>query len=375
MAEENGTRFSSIDILKGIAIIGIVLVHVVIRRSEGGGETPLFMQTLYLILMSFFLISGYFYRPGQGFKQSMKKRVLQLGVAITICSIVLPAIMMIWLFIVGQAPADPLNDYVEAVLRAMNITNLFEPVDTACICPLSGASIGYYYIWVMLGAFIIFYAFADLVMDRWGNICAMIIALLIITYLMVQYMGVRLPFFFHLAPIAAAFMFMGAALAKVDIVGKIESFELGNVKYWLPLIVSAVILVPFVILFHPGTGFDQFVFGNNGAPSVYSYFVQASAMFVICIYITAFMSKIPGFTAFFTMFGKHSLGILLLHGFFIKLFMAPFFELNEEMWFPGGLSMMQKVILSVAVFTACIIICEFGPRIVRKLMGKDPVPE
>ena len=55
--------------------------------------------------------------------------------------------------------------------------------------------------------------------------------------------------------------------------------------------------------------------------------------------------------------------------------MAPFFELNEEMWFPGGLSMMQKVILSVAVFTACIIICEFGPRIVRKLMGKDPVPE
>ncbi len=141
MAEENGTRFSSIDILKGIAIIGIVLVHVVIRRSEGGGETPLFMQTLYLILMSFFLISGYFYRPGQGFKQNMKKRVLQLGVAITVCSIVLPAIMLIWLFIVGQAPADPLNDYVEAVLRAMNITNVFEPVDTACICPLSGASI------------------------------------------------------------------------------------------------------------------------------------------------------------------------------------------------------------------------------------------
>ena len=67
MAEGTAARLSSVDILKGIIIIGVVLTHTVIRRGDNGGEIPLFMQALYLLLMAFFLISRYFYRLGKGF--------------------------------------------------------------------------------------------------------------------------------------------------------------------------------------------------------------------------------------------------------------------------------------------------------------------
>ena len=375
MTEEKVSRFSSFDILKGITIMGIVLTHIVIRRGEGGGETPLFMQTLYLMLMVFFFISGYFYRPGNGFAHNMKKRVLQLGVAVVICSVVLSLIILIWLFIFGQAPADPLNDYINAVLRALNLTNLFEPVTTSCITPISGASIGYYYVEVMLVAFVIFYGLAKYVMDNWYRIAAVIIALLVITCLMVEFVGLRFPLFSHLSPIAAAFMFMGAAFAKLNLVNKVQSFEFRSAKYWLPFIVCLVCGAVLVVLFHPGTGFDAFYFGSYGGMSVYIYFVQATLMFIVFLYVAALFSKIPGLKGFFTMFGKHTLGILLLHGFFIKMMMVPFFQMTDEMWFPGGMSIVQMVLLAIGVFSACLLVCEFGPKVMKKMLKKDAAAE
>lgn len=375
MTEGTVSRCSSVDILKGITIIGIVLTHVVIRRTDGGGETPLFMQVLYLMLMVFFFISGYFYRPGNSFVHNMKKRVIQLGVAIVICSVVLPLIISVWLFIFGQSPADPLIDYFNAVLRSLNLTDLFEPVTTSCITPISGASIGYYYVEVMLFAFIIFYGLAKYVMDNWYRIAAVIIALLVITCLMVEFVGLRFPFFSHLSPIAAAFMFMGAAFAKLNLVDKVQSFEFRSAKYWLPFIVCLVCGVVLSILFHPGVGFDAFYFGSFGGMSVYIYFIEATLMFVAFLYVAALFSKIPGFTGFFTMFGKHTLGILLLHGFFIKMMMIPFFQMTDEMWFPGGMSIVQMALLAVGVFTACLLVCEFGPKVMKKMLKKEAAAE
>lgn len=371
MAEGTAARLSSVDILKGIIIIGVVLTHTVIRRGDNGGVMPLFVQALYLLLMAFFLISGYFYRPGKGFVYNLKKRVLQLGVAVVICSFLLPAIISVWLFIFGQSPADPFCNYCEAVLRALNLTDLFEPVADPLLTPLSGASIGYYYIWAMLFAFIIFYALAEYVMDSWYRIAGTIIALLAVTCLMVDFVGIRFPFYIHLSPIAAAFMFMGAALAKLKLIDKIESSEFDSARYWLLLIVNASCLIFFLLVFHPGTRFDQFFFGDMGGPFVFIYFLQATMMFIVCLYVTTLFSKIRGLTGFFSPFARHTLGILLLHGFFIKMMMIPFFEMTEDMWFPGGMSPVQMILLATGVFTACLLVCELGPKMMERLLRKD----
>ena len=379
MAETDGARLSSIDVLKGIAIIGIVLVHTVIRRGEGvGSETPLFLQALYLLLMVFFIISGYFYRPGKGFRYNMSKRVKQLAIAILICAIVLPAITMVWLAIFGQLPADPLNDYLLAFLRAVGCYDNFVPSTEPMYCAISGSCIGYYYLLAMLVAFIIFYALADRVMDSFWNVLAVVIALLVITCLMVEFDCVRLPFYIHLGPLAAAFMFFGASLARFDFVGKVESFEWRSLRYWLPLIVCTAVFVPLLIFFHPGTQFDQFIFGGLGGPSVYVYFVQASLMFCIVIYVTKLISFIPAVGGLFRIYGEHTLGILLLHGFVIKMAVIPFFTMSTDKWFPGGLTMVQSVALSLFVLVTTLMICILGPKIIGRAMskyGKGPASE
>ena len=76
-------RVRSLDMYKGIAILGVIAVHVFIfptmqqGEAEGSGM-PLVVQALYLGLLGFFAISGYFYRPNRGFANNVKKRLLIL---------------------------------------------------------------------------------------------------------------------------------------------------------------------------------------------------------------------------------------------------------------------------------------------------------
>ena len=87
-----GARISGVDGLKGIVIIGVVFVHLVLLggvNREDGEDMPLIMQILYLGLMSFFIITGYFFRPGKGFIGNIRSRSL-LFVALVSSVVLLP---------------------------------------------------------------------------------------------------------------------------------------------------------------------------------------------------------------------------------------------------------------------------------------------
>jgi len=57
-----------------------------------GGGMPVIVQSLYLGLMGFLILSGYFYRP-RGFKTNMGKRLKQIAVPLAIGSLTLPLIL------------------------------------------------------------------------------------------------------------------------------------------------------------------------------------------------------------------------------------------------------------------------------------------
>jgi len=365
-------RYASPDALKGIVIVLVVLVHIVLLAntgSEEGRTKPLVMQILYLGLMVFFLLSGYFYRPGRTIMDNIKKRALQLLVALVICSVALPVITYCWLALMGQS--SDISNIFDAFIESMCLNDLFvkaglDPTHAACC-----TSVGYYYLWTMMGGFLIFYTIANYVMEDFRKIAVAIAALLGVTALIMIFWDVKMPFQIHLAPIAACFMLIGATLAKVNLLDRIESFEWRSGRYWLPLIVCLVVGVGLSFLFPPGVKFDYLEFGDYGVWSLFPYVVEAVCMFVVYLYLALLFSKIPLLSKPIVIASQHSMGILLLHGFIATILIAPFFVIPTTSWFPTDMTMVQRAIVAFATLILCIVICRYGPKVIGRVRKKE----
>ena len=88
--------------MKGLLIVGIVIVHLLMLNSvrDSGRSFTNLIQPLYLVLMSFFIISGFFYKPERSFKENMKRRVIPLLLSVVTCAVGLPVIIYLWLAMV-----------------------------------------------------------------------------------------------------------------------------------------------------------------------------------------------------------------------------------------------------------------------------------
>jgi len=363
------SRFESLDVLKGFIILAVVFAHLLVSStgSESGRADSIVLQILYLGLMSFFLISGYFYRPDRGFVANMRKRGTQMVLAITVCAIVLPVITYVWLALCGQT-SDP-SDILGAFIRAMQLDELFEPLGPTYDYIACAFSVGYYYIWVMIGGFIVFYALADRVMDDVRKLAAVLVILIAVFMLDVEFWPVKLPFYFNLAPLAAVFMFAGAFMAKVRFVEKVEGFEWKTLGFWKPFLLCLVIGVVLCLILPPGTKFDWAYFGEYGGLSVIPYIIESVCMFVVFVYIAKFVAKVPVLSKLLDVAGQHTLGIILLHGFVATLICALFYTIPTTCWFPPEMGLVNRIALAVAVTTICLVVCIFGPKLVRRARG------
>jgi len=366
----SASRMGSVDFLKGLIIIAIIGAHIILSSTGDAGarEMPLVLQIIYLGLMAFFIISGYFYRPNKGFVYNMKKRLMQLVVALVICSVVLPIILFIWLTIVGQMP-DP-YDIWYGFLKGMCLTDLFSEPAGATYYATCSAAVGYYYLWAMVWGFLIFYALADYIMTDVRKIIATIVILIAVNIVYIEFCCITLPFHMHMGPIAALFMFLGAFMAKYDLLGKIEHFEWKNMKYWLAIIACLAFGIAMCYVFHPGTKFDWLIFGDYGGWSVITYFLEAGSMFVVFVFICKLFSMIPVFSKIFEIAGQHTLGTLLLHGTIATMVIAPFYTITHTSWFPTEMTTVERCIVFVVTLVACILICRYGPQIVKSIKVK-----
>jgi len=362
------TRYQSLDILKGFIIITIVFLHLIFNNHETYGKPAIYLQILYLGLISFFIMSGYFYRPGRGIRRNLEIRTKQLFLTLAVCTVVLSAILFVWLTVLGYATS--LDDYINALVWGFGQSNVFEPYGAAKVFPVCGASVGYYFLWTMQIAFIIFYLLAERVMDSNWKVAVTIFVLILFTFVWSEFVGIRLPFHADLAPSAAAFMFTGAWLARQDLVGTIERFEIRTKQFWLPFVICLVCGIGLSLVFNPDTNYDNLVLGDYGGYSAFPYYFEAVLMCVVYFYIAGFVSKVPGLRTVLSKFGEHTLGILLLHGFVASMIIAPFWPLTNESWFPLTMTLMERIAVALATLIISYVLCRYGPYVVSRIRQK-----
>ena len=371
MPDSHGPRIEYVDALKGAIIIAIVFVHLtMLSGMERGGsaqEMPLVMQALYLGLMSYFIISGYFFRPGRGFSENMRRRGTQLVAALLICTLVLPAVLYLWATIFGKCPGT--DDYVRAMMQCFASQAVFEDISVPLDSPLSSPTVGYYYLWAMVGAFVVFYAVADRIRGDLRLEAAAIVILLAVQCLYIEFIHLRLPLYFHVSPIAAAFMVLGMTLKEKDVLHRIGEFRVREAGFWglfLGCLAGAAVLV---YLLHPDVMFDLCYFGAYGGLSVFSYFAEASLMFVVLSYVMLFITKVPLLHIPFTEMGRHTLGTMLLHSFIPKMMLIPFFAYAGGIM-PSGFGFFPSLAVAFADLILCYAVCRFGHGTVSRITGR-----
>ncbi len=364
----DNVRIRGLDGLKGAVIIGIVFAHLVLLNGmnrEGGGEMPLYMQTLYLALMTFFIISGYVFKPDRGFKANMRPRLL-IPIAMTTTAIIFPLVIYAWATIFGQCPG--LDDLTAAILQGFRLQNVFEDVSIPLTTPVSFVSVGCYYLWAMFFGFMIFYALADRVYGNRKLELISIAVLLVIQCLYVEFVHLSLPLALQLAPIAAAFMLIGMMMSEGKSIQRVEEFHYRDPMYWAPMAVCLLIGGVLVCLFHPEVFFDQCMFGTHGGYSVFPFFLEASAFFVVFVYIMNLVARVPLLRVPFLEMGKHTLGTLLLHGFLVKIMLMPFFTFT--IYLMPDVDKILAAAIVVVDLVLCYMICTYGPKVISGLRKK-----
>ncbi len=349
---ENGSaenpRIKSLDVYKGIAILGVLAVHVFVystMQDKGGDQSgmPLVLQGLYLGLLGFFAISGYFYRPNRGIRNNLRKRFGILGLAYFSCAIILPMILCAEMAIAG--PNTPsFSDYVEALKWVCGSPMLFEPYEDPNSYAMCAGAIGYYYIQIMLVTFLVFYIVADRLLCSWKRMLAACLFLGALQVLIPEVYPNNLPFHSQQLPIGLLFMLLGAYAGRFKLVEKVEYGGWRNRWVLAGLGMCAVICVILTYLFPPGTGFNNCQFGDHGGWSAIPFIFDAAAMIMVEVFICFMISKIPLLSCLISYLGKHTLSLMLLQGFVVKLVLIPFYEIPTDSWFPT-VSMATKLLL------------------------------
>ena len=124
-----------------------MILHIgIVVKSDVGEPSPI-IQALYLGLISFFIISGYFFKPGRGFRENMRRRIKVLFYALVTASVCLSVICFLWCLLWGQ-PTN-LDDLALCLERAFNLERSFLDFDIRAPDPripwaICGFSAGYF---------------------------------------------------------------------------------------------------------------------------------------------------------------------------------------------------------------------------------------
>ncbi|MBE6526619.1 MAG: acyltransferase [Thermoplasmata archaeon] len=361
---EAGSRLSLVDIFKGVVITLVVLTHVLFAMN-GDSESPVIFQCLFLGLFGFMLLSGYFYRPGRGFVANMKKRFFQLAVALTVCTVVITALSYVWCVVWGQNVDS--DDFVNALSLGMALNKSFVPLDSGVTWSGCMNCIGYYYIWAMLVAFVVFYALADHVIDDWKRSIAALAVLVVAACALRELYPYGLPFYAHISLAAASFMMAGAMAAKVRLIERVQDFRWGSWRFWALFLGSLAAGIILVAIFPPGTKITRAYYGEYGGYSFLSYFVEVLLINTAYLCMAAIVVKVRPVTRLLSSIGRHTFGILLFHGFVVAFLTIPFFTFGPDDWLPAELISSDKVLIFFATMVICMAICVYGPVLLERI--------
>ena len=367
--QPSSARVKSIDVLKGVAMIGIVIAHIALLQNQGGGGSggsdeaySVFKGLVgipYSLLCMFFVVSGYFYKPGNGYWHNVKDRVLKLFLFF-VASVVLFTSLM---YAVLWAQGYDLSSYslIDVIVEVIIGKGYFVDFDDPSI---GGENIlapfevthPLYFLQIIMVGYLIFYAIADYVMESDKRTVITIAVLLTTTALYMEFIHIQLPFSAQLGPLVASYLLMGTMLRRKRFY---ENLEFGHTdrRYWKIFLISLAIAVILCALFPSDLALIYSKFGDYGGWSVYPFFISMLFSGIVMSYIISWVVKgCHRLSALLAEIGVMCLFVHVSHMFIAKAVCSPFVTLDTEVWIP--ISLPAGIVVSFVAIAIAMVASE-----------------
>ena len=376
-ASENGhrPRLMTADLVKGIAITGMVVLHLALLQGHGSEPTAstgvgimMFKAIPYSLLCMFIVISGYFYVPGKTFLWNMRKRVLRFSIFLIAAIIVLNSLMYAILWLQGgyDLELSQLGEVIWQNIIGRGVFKTFDEINVYGGIILAPFEVTHqlYYLQMIIVGYVIFFAIADKVMDDWRKLFAAVFILMTMTAAYVEFVGVVLPFYAHLGPMAAGFLLIGTYLSRLHFYEWLES-GVYDKRYWLTFLALLLIsvLLCFITAGDPSILYCNF--GPFGGWSLYSFAVLSVAAGMMLSFIISWFRYVKYLREAIAAVGASCISVFVLHMFVAKCLAAPFVTFNTEVWVPlGAAAGFLLSLITVALIT--IASCYFRKHKTKK---------
>ena len=370
---QSNRRVRSIDILKGAAIIGVVLAHLMFIQNAVYVETERdLLYTLdelpYAGLPMFLVLSGYFYKSNS-IVYNLKKKVFPLIIALILAVVVLTVVMYCYLLLLGYdlSGSDLWGDIAQIIIGKGAFEDIHSSAfDGEMILDVYEVTLPFYFLQIMAVGYLIFYPIADFALKNFKRLICTILVLLTIVCVYMELVHIQLPFYAQLGPLVAVLYLVGAYMGKYKVADYLEHGH-HEKRYWKIFGVIAIIAVISMFLIPTNKALIYSEFGDYGGYSVYTFMITSLSCGMVLFFLAALASHIHPICRILSLPGRESLPIFALHMFVAKMLVAPFVKLDTESWIPIKSLPITFMLSIFTVFFIAIMVMVFRKLVPRKI--------
>ncbi len=360
-------RLQFVDMVKGIAILCVVSVHLVAPSLFRSGIDHI----MEIMLAAFFFFSGYFYRPGKKkIGENLKARAKALLIPFFKYSLFFWGVGTLYLVSSGGAPINEalccLRNFYGGCIWNRTIQNWFG-WEYYSLGKRYFFLADFWFLIAMMLASIVFFIIVDRVIYSRLRTLIAVAALFAVTGILRGF-AIDLPYNLQLVPFWTAFMLLGA-LAGNFCLFEIEALQ--GKKEWLFGLIALAGGVAIALVFPANSNIFRGSFAENEVLSMLLSIVASIlgvwGLGILCKKIEAKGIRVKELA----WLGSHSLLIYLYHMFFawIISIITGFSVMYPEE--PDVKTLLLSILMTVACFTLCILRYVLGDIITGKL-SKNP---
>ena len=360
---EKKARVRTADLVKGAAIIGMVILHFALLQAHGsvssdGITITSFKAFPYSVMVMFIVISGYFFIPGKGFAENLRKRIVRYLLWFVAAVLILNTVMflilqiqgydlqlsslwdVIWKTLVGKGAFSSITDnavYGAEILAPFEVTHAL------------------YFLQMIIVGYLIFYAVADRVIDDDRKLLITAFIMITISAVYVVFVNILLPFYAHLGPMTAGLLLVGVYFKKKDFFGWLETSPM-NRRYWALFFVSLIVALALCLITPKDVSMLYCNFGDYGILSFYTFVILSLCGGIAISYILSWLGRLEFFHLTIGKVGTYCIVVFVLHMFVGKCLAAPFVTFDTTSWFP--ITTVQGIILALITVTLITVASE-----------------
>ena len=373
---------SAQSIVKGLLITSVIFFHAKLilampNTTSVLSEFNILMVLFPFLMMVFFFYAGYNYSPEKRTPwQNIKRRSLQLLIPLVVTAVVATLLII--------AIRVPNGDSWTSIGNGIIYSLLSEPFSLMIGFPASG-EISFYMIlalgilWFLYALYIIsifFFLIVDYAIKKPVRLISIIVGLLIISFLIGQYVGTYLPYTVQCYPVVLAMMLFAAYLKQHNFLDrKIESkkdlvFTITNALIAEGIIVGIGLFGYYtygatMIGCLPGGKFDEILKGFD----VFAAFVIGFLGTYTIHQASRLITKIPVLNIVLDWYGNHSSYVYLAHPIILCFVHTIMFSEQKSL---GNSQPYVYTFITIGLLVTIFLIVDY---IIFKIKSKKPLEE